>query len=114
MQPALSVFGCVHLYYDVIMRDRRGRLLAVIAAVVTLVAADAGFAAPPDTRCTCRNRDGSKYELGQTACLRVDGNAYLARCEMNLNVTTWKKLRDGCPTASNESRWLEADTAERF
>lgn len=80
--------------------------LAVIAAVVALTAAGEAFAAPPDADCTCRNRDGSKYELGQTACLRVDGTSYLARCEMNLNVTTWKKLRDGCPTANNQSPWL--------
>lgn len=25
--------------------------------------------------------------------------AYLARCEMDLNVTTWRKIRDGCPEA---------------
>lgn len=80
--------------------------MAVIAAVVALTAAGDAFAAPPDADCTCRNRDGSKYELGQTACLRVDGTSYLARCEMNLNVTTWKKLRDGCPTANNQSPWL--------
>lgn len=49
--------------------------------------------------CTCRNRDGSKFELGQTVCIRVGDVAYLARCEMALNVTTWRKLRDGCPEA---------------
>ena len=51
-----------------------------------------------------------------TACLRVGGISYLARCEMNLNVTTWKKLRDGCPTASNQSLWLrvDEDIATRF
>jgi hypothetical protein len=73
--------------------------------VATLVSAFAGtlpgvsFASPPDARCTCRNRDGSKLELGQTACIRVGDVAYLARCEMELNVTTWRKLRDGCPEA---------------
>lgn len=72
---------------------------------ITLVSAIAGtfpgasFAAPPDARCTCRNRDGSKLELGQTVCIRVGDVSYLARCEMDLNVTTWRKLRDGCPEA---------------
>lgn len=84
------------------MTDRR-ILLGMIAAVAALLAAEIGYAAPPDSRCSCRNRDGSKYELGQVACLRVDGRAYLARCEMELNVTTWKKLRDGCPTAAGTS-----------
>ncbi|MDO9415843.1 MAG: hypothetical protein Q7U22_06980 [Pararhizobium sp.] len=57
-------------------------------------------AAPPDAHCTCRNRDGSKHELGQTTCIKVGDTPYLARCEMDLSVTTWRKLQDGCPEAS--------------
>lgn len=73
--------------------------------VTALVSAVAGtlpgvsLASPPDARCTCRNSDGSKLELGQTVCIRVGDVAYLARCEMELNVTTWRKLQDGCPVA---------------
>ncbi|MGF6252928.1 hypothetical protein OKW20_000003 [Ensifer sp. LBL] len=98
-QPALSVFEYRYLLYNALMMDGRTILWSMTAAVAFLFAAEATLAAPPDHGCTCRNRDGSKYELGQVACLRVDGSAYLARCEMNLNVTTWKKLREGCPTA---------------
>ena len=72
---------------------------AIRALVVTALGTLPAIAAPPDAGCTCRNRDGSKYELGQTACIRVDDKSYLARCEMDLNVTTWRKLRDGCPEA---------------
>ncbi len=100
MQPALSVFVYPDLLYIAFMTNRRTILWGMTATVALLLAAEAALAAPPDHGCTCRNRDGSKYELGQIACVRVGGNAYLARCEMNLNVTTWKKLRDGCPTAS--------------
>lgn len=85
------------------MKSGRTILWGMTAAMAFVVAAEAALAAPPDHGCTCRNRDGSKYELGQVACLRVDGGTYLARCEMNLNVTTWKKLRDGCPTAAGMS-----------
>ena len=99
MQPALSVFVYPDLLYIAFMTNRRTILWGMTATVALLLAAEAALAAPPDHGCTCRNRDGSKYELGQIACVRVGGNAYLARCEMNLNVTTWKKLRDGCPTA---------------
>jgi hypothetical protein len=73
--------------------------------LVMLVSAFAGIipalshASPPNIRCTCRDRDGSKLELGQTTCIRIGDVAYLARCEMALNVTTWRKLRDGCPEA---------------
>ncbi|WP_026187425.1 hypothetical protein [Ensifer sp. BR816] len=70
--------------------------LSLAAAAMVAESVDAS---PPDRRCTCRNRDGTKYELGQIACIRVGGISYMARCEMDLNVTTWKKVRDGCPTA---------------
>ncbi len=49
--------------------------------------------------CTCRNRDGRNYQLGQQVCLHVDGRRYLARCEMKLNNSSWTKLQDGCPLA---------------
>ncbi|MDF1634913.1 hypothetical protein [Mycoplana sp. MJR14] len=52
-------------------------------------------------KCTCRNRDGSRYEQGAIACLNVDGRKYLARCEMALNVPNWKKVQDGCPLAQS-------------
>lgn len=54
-------------------------------------------------KCTCRNRDGSRYEQGAIACLNVDGRKYLARCEMALNVPNWKKVQDGCPVAGRYS-----------
>lgn len=46
--------------------------------------------------CKCRNR-GVLFELGQTACLKVDGGTYLARCEMKLNVSSWTRIQEGCP-----------------
>lgn len=68
--------------------------------VIALVSAFAGTLPGVSlASCTCRNSDGSKLELGQTVCIRVGDVAYLARCEMELNVTTWRKLRDGCPEA---------------
>lgn len=74
------------------------KLMALSLAAVAMVA-NAVVASPPDRRCACRNRDGARYELGQVACIRVGDISYMARCEMDLNVMTWKKLRDGCPTA---------------
>ncbi len=73
--------------------------LLALSLVAAAMVANSVSASPPDRRCTCRNRDGARYELGQVACIRVGEITYMARCEMNLNVTTWKKLRDGCPTA---------------
>ncbi|MCY1381596.1 hypothetical protein D9M69_695230 [compost metagenome] len=50
--------------------------------------------------CKCRNR-GVMFELGETSCLRVDGGSYLARCEMELNVSSWTKIQDGCPVSEH-------------
>jgi hypothetical protein len=88
--------NCEHLRYAQSMERRHAKWIATLSLAV---AAASVAAAHPDLRCTCRNRDGTKYELGQTACIRVGGASYLARCEMELNVTTWRKLRDGCPEA---------------
>ena len=55
-------------------------------------------------KCTCRNRDGSRYQQGAVACLNVDGRKYLARCEMALNVPNWKKVQEGCPVAEQPAR----------
>ncbi|MDW5317658.1 hypothetical protein [Rhizobium sp. PL01] len=81
------------------MKSVPALVMAALVSVVAGTSTAAPLSAPPDAQCTCRNRDGSKLELGQTACIRVGDVAYLARCEMELNVTTWRKLRDGCPEA---------------
>ncbi|MBW9066291.1 hypothetical protein JNB71_23580 [Rhizobium herbae] len=81
------------------MKSVAALLLVFLVSVFAGMFSTLSFASPPDARCTCRNRDGSKLQLGQTACIRVGDMAYLARCEMELNVTTWRKIRDGCPEA---------------
>ena len=81
------------------MKSVPALLLVVLVSVFAGMFSTLSFASPPDARCTCRNRDGSNLELGQTVCIRIGDMAYLARCEMELNVTTWRKIRDGCPEA---------------
>lgn len=71
----------------------------MVALVPVLAGTSSGASFATDPICTCRNKDGSKLELGQTACIRVGDKAYLARCEKELNVMTWRKLRDACPEA---------------
>ena len=66
-------------------------LMLLLAAPVS--AQDAGTAPP----CACLNRDGEKVPLGQVACLTVGGRSFLARCDMSLNLLTWRKLSEGCP-----------------
>ena len=85
------------LYYTLLMKSVPALLVVTLVSAVAGTHSAASFAADPI--CTCRNKDGSKLELGQTACIRVGDTAYLARCEKDLNVMTWRKLRDECPEA---------------
>lgn len=45
--------------------------------------------------CYCTNR-GQRVEMGATACLRVDGRRFTARCAMSQNSPTWRPEADGC------------------
>ena len=51
-----------------------------------------GYAYPD---CYCTNR-GVRVEIGETACLRVGGREFTARCDMSLNNPAWREERDGC------------------
>lgn len=74
--------------------------MALFAALGMTVLLQAGAAA---AECTCVNKDGTRYNMGDVACIRVDGRAYMAECELNLNVTSWRKIGDGCPVASADN-----------
>lgn len=53
--------------------------------------------------CYCTDREGGRVDLGRSICLVVDGNAFVARCEMALNNPMWRKVMDGCPSAGAPS-----------
>lgn len=73
----------------------------LIALAAPLAAQDDGAARPKPAEgaarpaCYCANR-GERVELGETACLRVDGRRFTARCAMSLNNPVWREERDGC------------------
>ncbi|WP_158968047.1 hypothetical protein [Chachezhania sediminis] len=46
--------------------------------------------------CYCTDRQGARVELGEYSCLRVDGRAFIAQCQMSLNVPMWREIQDGC------------------
>ena len=70
-------------------------LLTLVLAAAPLVARGAEVPpAPPD--CFCTDKSGARRELGETVCLRVDGRAFRARCEMHGNVPSWRRLGEGC------------------
>ncbi len=53
----------------------------------------------PAVNCSCR-RPGGKAELGETACIRRNGEWTMARCEMTLNNTSWRSLQKPCAPVS--------------
>ncbi|BCH33097.1 hypothetical protein MesoLjLc_50270 [Mesorhizobium sp. L-8-10] len=48
--------------------------------------------------CQCL-ANGRTYDHGEIACLTLPNGSQLARCDKVLNNSSWKKIRDGCPTA---------------
>ena len=89
------------------MRKSSGRIILGLAVVA--VAAFTSTSALAGTNCVCRSSDGRDVQVGKVACVKVGDRSYLAQCEMNLNVTTWSKLQDGCPvtqqTLLKQSTW---------
>jgi hypothetical protein len=91
------------------LRRRRSssRLAPPLAALAILsalpAAADDWRAVRPPPKdgqrypeCYCTNR-GQRVEIGQRACLRVDGRAFTALCFMSQNSPGWRREHEGCP-----------------
>lgn len=72
------------------MRMDASSLLAVAMLAASPTAAFA------DCQCLA---NGRKYHHGEVACLMLPNGDQLARCDMVLNNSSWKKIRDGCPEA---------------
>lgn len=76
------------------------RVIAVLLALSTPALAQ-GWERPPAADghaypdCYCSNR-GERVELGATACLRVDGRRFTARCAMSQNSPAWRREAEGC------------------
>lgn len=76
------------------------RTLDITVAVVSLFGALATVVpSAAAIECTCR-APGKRVELGGTICLRTPDGPRLARCVMDLNITSWKVLDAPCPTAA--------------
>ena len=50
--------------------------------------------------CYCTDSQGLRVDLGQTICMFVDGRAFMAQCQMSLNVPMWREVGDGCLSSS--------------
>lgn len=68
--------------------------------LLILLAGPAGAADWPD--CYCTDSQGARVEVGEHACLVVNGRAFVARCDKALNVTIWRQTEEGCVSAGVE------------
>ena len=72
----------------------RAILLAMLAS--TPAAADVIGPGGRVIECYCTDTSGARVELGERICLMVDGRAFLALCDMSLNVPIWRDTGEGC------------------
>jgi hypothetical protein len=68
----------------------------VLTFALAALASSEAFA---EHKCQCLYQ-GKRFEQGELVCIKVDGAAHLARCDMLLNNSSWKFLSNGCPTAA--------------
>ncbi len=57
--------------------------------------------------CYCTDTQGARVELGESICLFVDGRAFMAQCDMSLNVPIWRDTGQGCLSSSTGQSPLE-------
>jgi hypothetical protein len=63
------------------------------------------LAGPPIGSGSCQCRAQNKaYNQGETVCLKMPQGLQLVQCVRDLNVTSWKKIQDGCPQAQSMPR----------
>ncbi|MET4104025.1 hypothetical protein ABIE58_003473 [Roseovarius sp. MBR-78] len=71
------------------------RLLLALILAATPALADATIGGKT-VECYCTDTKGARVEMGEMICLRVDGQMFMAKCAMSLNVPIWRKVSDGC------------------
>lgn len=96
-----------------LLRSPASRLCRIAMAGAVLLAAGAeaqenrfgrkpNVAASPtpasQPECTCRAQ-GQSYRVGTETCLHINGISRIFRCDMDLNVTSWKPTGLLCPVS---------------
>lgn len=79
------------------METRHPWRSALAAGIVAAAGLSVAFPAFAGQDCECIG-NGKRVKEGGVICLQIGSSQrYLARCERNLNNTSWKKISDGCP-----------------
>lgn len=51
--------------------------------------------------CYCTDSTGTRVEVGDLACLRIDDRQVTSRCEQASNLTVWRHQYEGCADVPN-------------
>jgi hypothetical protein len=45
----------------------------------------------------CSDSTGQRVNIGELACLTINGKSHMARCEKSGDDMIWRRVGDGCP-----------------
>ena len=76
------------------------RTALILGLLATPAVADVTSPSGKTVDCYCTDTQGARVELGETICLFVDGRAFMAQCDMSLNVPIWRDTGAGCLSSS--------------
>jgi len=76
------------------------RYIVLLAFIASPAVADVTGPGGKTVDCYCTDTQGLRVELGETICLVVDGRAFMAQCDMSLNVPIWRDTGSGCMSSS--------------
>jgi len=74
---------------------------AAVLALVVVGCVTAHSHALADCMCAA---NGTRFEQGETTCIRLSSGNYLARCEKVLNNSSWTRISNGCQDVSGLER----------
>jgi hypothetical protein len=78
------------------------RFTLLLFAIATPALADVTSPSGKTVDCYCTDTEGLRVEIGETTCLVVNGRAFMAQCDMSLNVPIWRDIGMGCMSSSLE------------
>lgn len=76
----------------------RQRFLKTLLLMLTATPTLADYIGPDGKvrDCYCTDTTGARVDLGEKICLFVDGRAFMAQCDMSLNVPIWRDTGEEC------------------
>ena len=85
------------------------KIMILISLLATPAFSDVTSPSGRTVDCFCTDSSGLRVELGESICLFVDGRAFMARCEMSLNVPMWRQTGDACASSGLLERFQNLD-----